>query len=120
MKVLLVIPLICFTVWCMAYFKNHYVKPSKRLTLEFAMQLDAKIRERAERKNASKHKSKISIPQDSFDPNYYRQPVMTEPDGEPLFYRIDRQDSMTKTIRSKLKQRKRLHLWNSGMNGEIV
>ena len=81
----------------MGYFRNHYCYPSKRLTLELAMQLDEKIQETAEGRNHSSKffYKKTSIPQDSFDPNYYRQPVMTEPDGEPLFYRMERQDKMT-------------------------
>lgn len=95
----------------MIYFRNHYVKPSKRLTLELAMELDNKIQERKEyRKSQKIYDKKVTIPQDSFDPTYYKQPVMTEPDGEPLFYRIDRQDNMTKEVREKLK-RNQLHVW---------
>ena len=81
------------------------------------MQLDEKIQETAEGRNHSSKffYKKTSIPQDSFDPNYYRQPVMTEPDGEPLFYRMERQDKMTQEVRKTLK-RSRLHVWEPRRN----
>ena len=95
----------------MIYFRNHYVKPSKRLTLELAMELDKKIEERAEFRSTSKYFAKgATIPHDSFDPNYYKQPVLTETDGTPLFYRIQKQDEMTKKVREELK-RSQLHVW---------
>jgi hypothetical protein len=99
-----------FTFWTTLYFRHHYELPSKRLTLELAMEIDDKIKERAENRGKKHRGPENSIPQDSFDPNYYKQPVMTEPDGEPLFYRIERQDSMTKKVRENLK-RKQLHVW---------
>ncbi len=104
----------------MRYFRNHYVKPSKRLTLELAMQLDEKIMETAEGRseNSKYFYKKTTIPQDTFDPNYYRQPVMTEPSGEPLFYRMERQDDMTKQVRKKLK-RSRLHVWEPRRNNVV-
>lgn len=116
LQVFSALPLISFTVWVMIYFRNHYMKPSKRLTLELAMELDRKIEERAAFRNTSKYFAKnASIPQDSFKPNYYSQPVMTERDGIPLFYRIDRQDKMTLEVREKLK-RNELHVWEPKRN----
>ena len=79
------------------------------------MELDDKIKERSESRRTSKYLSKVTIPQDSFTENYYTQPVMKEGDGEPLFYRIDRQDKMTKEVRQKLK-RSRLHVWEPKRN----
>ena len=105
------LPLIAFTFWTTIYFRQHYVDPSNSLTLELALELDEKIKERvAARGSEISSDGKSVIPQDTFDPNYYKQPVITEPDGEPLFYRIDRQDYMTKEVRKQLK-RNRLHVW---------
>ena len=79
------------------------------------MEIDDKVRERDESRSNSKFFAKITIPQDSFDPKYYRQPVITEPASEPLYYRIDRQDKLTKETRQKLKKN-RLHVWEPKRN----
>ncbi len=81
------------------------------------MELDKKIKGiKKKRKDTSQHlEKKPAIPHDKFDKNYYKQPVMTEPDGEPLFYRIDRQDEITKEVREKLK-RNELYVWEPKRN----
>lgn len=70
------------------------------------MEVDAKMKERAEHRKKFGNVTK-PIPQESFDPDYYRQPVMTEPYGEPLFYRMDTQDAMTRKVRERLRERNR-------------
>ncbi len=100
----------------MSYFRTHFADPSQRLTLELAMELDEKIREQTDLGRTPSHsllspfQDNCRIPQDGFDRNYYKQPVMTEPHGEPMFYRIDRQDPMTTTVRQRLRNG-RLHMW---------
>jgi hypothetical protein len=127
-QALSLLPLIASTLWTMQYFQTHFTDPSKRLTLELAKELDTKIEEldSSRRHPLSEpfgEKETNVIPQDSFDRNYYKQPVLTEPHGEPMYYRIERQDSLTKTTRDKLRG-SRLHMWrpgrDCGFNHEIV
>lgn len=92
----------------MNYFQNHYIKPSKRLTLELARELDAKVEAAISPFNSNE--SNI-LPEESFDKKFYKQPVMTESYGEPMFYRIERRDTLTIAARQKIRNT-RLHLWS--------
>ena len=109
----------------MQYFQIHYAEPSKRLTLELAQELDSKIEKKSQmRRPAADHplfeayRDNNAIPQDTFDRNYYKQPVMTEPLGEPMFYRIDRKDPLTKAAIQELRT-SRLHMWHAGGKQQI-
>ncbi len=120
------LPLIFFTLYTMQYFHVHFAQPSKRLTLELARELDSKIEQKSQiRSPPSNHPLFESypdlnaIPQDFFDRNYYKQPVMTEPHGEPMFYRIDRKDPLTKLTVDKLR-RSRLHMWDAGREKQQI
>ena len=117
-QVLSIVPLIVYTLWAMKYFETNFVEPSRRLTLELARELDEKMEELARsRPPPQQHPifgtllEQNILPQDTFDKRFYKQPVMTEPYGEPMFYRFGKQDPMTKDTRKKLKQ-SRLHMWH--------
>jgi len=129
-QVVAVIPLITLTIYIERYFETHFANPSKSLTLELSKEIDAKITDRAAARRRQKNQTNsvksqnnsvaessffadsIEIPQDSFAKNYYKQPILTESFGEPLFYRIEKQDSMTIQVKEKLKNR--LHMWEPG------
>ena len=116
-QVLTIVPLIMYTLWAMKYFETNFVEPSRRLTLELARELDEQMEEIAKSRPPSQPHSMLGgghesvLPQDTFDKRFYKQPVMTESYGEPMFYRFGKQDPMTKEIRKKLKMT-RLHMWH--------
>ena len=98
------------------YFNTKYNKPSKRLTLERAFELDDKI---GTFKTTAKGvrpdiPSRIGVipPQVGFSSDYYKQPVLTEPSGEPLPYRSGCDDPMTREARVKL-AKNRIHMWSA-------
>jgi len=109
-------PLVYISFWMMRYFDTRYGEPSKKLTLERAIELDEKIGTFSVSKRgvrpASPGKRKNAIPpQIAFTSDYYRQPVLTEPPGEPLPYRSGRDDPMTIEARVQLSQN-RVNMWS--------
>lgn len=119
-QVLSTLPLIYYTLWTMRYFRSHFINPSKSLSLELARELDVKIERIALSRQSSQHEYPLSqpflekhlLPQDSFKRNYYKQPVMTEAYGVPMFYRIERKDPLTESTRERI-SKNRWHMWNS-------
>merc|ERR1740136_285955 len=106
-------PLVYLSFWVKSYFNVKYAQPSKKLTLERAFELDDKIGtfiaspSRKVRADTPSRKG-VTPPQVGFSSDYYRQPVLTEPIGEPLPYRSGRDDPMTTEARVKL-ARNRIH-----------
>ncbi len=101
----------------MRYFRIHFAEPSKRLTLERAMELDAHTKKVIERIDSpSKRKSQgVRIPEDNFKHEHYKQPVLTEKHSEPRFYRIGEIDPLTVEAREKLSSGTRSDLWYGDM-----
>ena len=99
----------------MKFFKHHYNNPSRRLTLELARELDDKL------ENISSSAINISLqtaslrPQETFDANFYKQPVMTEGLGEPMYYRMGKRDKLTGIAKTKIRSN-RLQIWQSKRN----
>jgi len=110
-------PLVYLSFWVKSYFNVKYAQPSKKLTLERAFELDDKIGtfiaspSRKVRADTPSRKG-VTPPQVGFSSDYYRQPVLTEPIGEPLPYRSGRDDPMTTEARVKL-ARNRIHMWSA-------
>jgi len=109
-------PLLYMSFWIKSYFNDKYAKPAKKLTLERAFELDDKI---GTFKSSTKgvtpdipSRRGKNPPQIGFSSDYYRQPVLTEPPGEPLPYRSGRDDVMTKQARVQLAQN-RIHMWSA-------
>lgn len=94
------LPLLYFTVQFMYHFRVHYAEPSKRLTLERAMQLDDEFRQiEIEGDNCKTS----GPPQKYFSKDHYKQPVLTEKFGQPMFYRQGVNDTLTLETRAALK-----------------
>jgi hypothetical protein len=96
-----ILPLVYFTVQMMYHFRVHYAEPSKRLTLERAMQLDEEFRTISSKGH---RKNKKGPPQDNFSKDHYKQPVLTEKFGEPMFYRHGIEDELTLEARATLQK----------------
>jgi len=94
-------PLVYFSFRMKRYFSEQYAEPSRKLTLERAIELD---------ENSSVRKGD-SPPQVVFNCDYYKQPILTESSDEPLPYRSNRDDQMTVEARLKLAQ-DRMHMWS--------
>merc|ERR1712038_1169013 len=92
----------------MNYFKVHFANPSTRLTLERAKDIDELIRSYAQ--NASSPRL-LQIPQASFSKDHYKQPILTEKYGTPFFYRLEREDVLTKEARRRLRSGDRSEMW---------
>ena len=90
-KPLALVPLIYFCLWSMNYLKTNFSEPSKRLALERAISLDeyTQVME--------------SLPSLEFSKEHYKQPVLTEPSGEPFFYRSDCDDAETLDVQAKVR-----------------
>lgn len=110
----------------MHYFQTEFNNPSKRLTLELARELDDKIQGLASSRSPpslnlssefERSPGEPEVPQDTFNRKFYKQPVMTEAGSEPMFYRIDRKDPLTKATRDQL-QSTRIHMWHPSRNAE--
>jgi hypothetical protein len=97
-----ILPLVYFTVQMMYYFRVHYAEPSKRLTLERAMQLDERFRNMSSENH--KNSQRKGPPQNYFSKDHYKQPVLTEKFGEPLFYRHEVEDELTLEARATLRE----------------
>jgi len=102
-------PLVYISFWMKRYFDTRYADPSKKLTLERAIELDEKIgtflaSSKGVRPKSPGKKKNGMPPQIAFTSDYYRQPVLTEPPGEPLPYRSGRDDEMTIESRVHLSQ----------------
>ena len=110
-------PLVYLSFWVKSYFHTKYAKPSKKLTLERAFELDDKIGTfissptKGVRPDTPTRRGAVP-PQIGFSSDYYKQPVLTEPPGEPLPYRSGRDDPMTKEARVRLAQN-RIHMWSA-------
>ena len=51
------------------------------------------------------------IPQNSFNKDHYKQPILTEKHGRPFFYRLGREDELTKQARLRLSGGERADMW---------
>ncbi len=116
---LALVPLVFFSLWTMNYFRTNFAEPSKRLTLERAMELDEHTT-RVERTASPlrRRRKGIAIPQDSFSREHYKQPVLTEKHNVPRFYRVGETDALTVEAREKLSDGIRADLWFSDREGD--
>lgn len=122
---LAIVPLIFFSLWTMTYFHENYAQPSDRLTLERAMELDKKV-EIVENATTRQKRKEMNcpIPKDTFSKDHYKQPVLTEKHGYPLFYRMGKEDELTLKARERLGVGARCDLWmgyeiNQGSSGDL-
>lgn len=113
------IPLPIVTVWVMGYFHRHYAEPSRRLSLERAIECDhvsdilaaAAIGSRP-KDDSGIHSNKgagIEARRRQFDKNAYHQPVLAQDPLEPLPYRRGEGDDM-ETISARDHLRRMEHI----------
>jgi len=102
------VPLVYFSFWTMNWFRIHFAEPSNRLTLERAKDLDEQVRIQGQKADPENNPL---IPQNSFNKDHYKQPILTEKHGRPFFYRLGREDELTKQARLRLSGGERADMW---------
>jgi hypothetical protein len=103
----------------MNYFKVNYAETSKQLSLERAIELDHLLDQRL--CNTLDEKGITTCSSDQtlkhiFSSSYYKQPLLTEKMGEPLYHRRGVKDALTKQVKDMLRRRQVPQL--NGMSSE--
>jgi len=102
------LPLLYFSFWMMNYFKVNYAEPSKKLSLERAIELDHMLDQRLSStldENGINTCSSDETLRNIFSSSYYKQPLLTAKMGEPLYHRRGVKDGLTRQVKDTLRRR---------------